>query len=79
MLGVFVVFIVGGMLILFLIRNIDNLLCKYVYVPEGDSWEQIFRHLREKKLEARPGWLMWLVVGCGVGMGLIGLLLELLK
>ena len=79
MLGVFIVFIVGGLFFLFLIRNIDGLLCKYVYVPEGDSWEQVFRKMRERKLEARPGWLTWLVIGGGVGMGLIGLLLELLK
>lgn len=79
MLGVIVSLMIGGIVLLVVVRNLDNLLCRYVHVPEGESWRQIYRAMRDKKRDARPSWFVWLVIGGGIGMAAVSLLLEIFK
>lgn len=70
----FVVLIGGGLLALFLIRS-GFMFVSITHVPDGEEWQRFYRRRLAEKRTRRPGPMVWIVLGLGVGFAVVGVVL----
>jgi hypothetical protein len=75
----FAIIIIAGLGTLFFVSNLDSIACKYIHVPDGESWKQVYRNHRNGKRAARPSWAIWVVIGGGLGVAAVAGLVALLS